>query len=550
MNSRFHSPAGLALALCLFATLPARAADEAQFLRLSTRARAQTAKGSDEWRIVERTAAIEPARTAIVICDMWDTHTCSNSARRVAEMAPRMNEVVKKARGQGAFIIHCPSDTMKFYEGTPGRKLAQAAPKVEPKVPLQRWCYLDKTKEAALPIDDSDGGCDADTQWPKGKPYPWTRQIATIEIKDGDAITESAEAYYLMRERGITNVIVMGVHLNMCVLGRPFSVRQMVAQGQNVFLVRDMTDTMYNPRRAPYVPHCVGNDLMVEHVEKYWCPTIASTAFVGGEEFRFKEDVRPHVVFLIGEDEYKTWETLPPFVTNELAWRGMRVSIIQQSADDKHRFPGFTEAMRDASLLFVSTRRRALPKEQLDLVRAHLAAGKPLIGIRTANHAFDPRGKDAERGDAWPTFGSDVIACTYNSHWGAGPKTTIEVAKDAAAHELLTGIDPARLTGNGSLYRVSPLKPAAKPLLIGSIPDKRAEPVAWTYTYGPNNARIFYTSLGHAEDFAQPAFRRLLLNAVLWSVRERIPPQTATPPSRAAGPARNSVAFGFSRNPN
>ncbi|HCP13998.1 MAG TPA: protein-signal peptide and transmembrane prediction, partial [Planctomycetaceae bacterium] len=69
----------------------------------------------------------------------------------------------------------------------------------------------------------------------------WTRQHPAIQIAAGDAITDSAEAFYLMKQRGIKNVIVMGVHTNMCVLGRPFSIRQMVLQGQNVVLMRDMT---------------------------------------------------------------------------------------------------------------------------------------------------------------------------------------------------------------------------------------------------------------------------------------------------------------------
>jgi hypothetical protein len=93
-----------------------------------------------------------------------------------------------------------------------------------------------------------------------------------------------------MRQRGIENVIVCGVHLNMCVLGRPFAIRQLVRQGLHVALVRDLTDTMYNPERPPYVSHFQGTRLMIGHVEKYWCPTIASTALLGGEEFRFRGD--------------------------------------------------------------------------------------------------------------------------------------------------------------------------------------------------------------------------------------------------------------------
>jgi nicotinamidase-related amidase len=229
----------------------------------------------------------ESRKTALIICDMWDTHTCPNAAARVGEMAPRVNAVAKALREKGALIIHCPSDTLKFYDGTPQRKLAQSAPVVEPKVPLQRWYFLDKTKEPALPIDDSDGGCDSATTWKKGDPYPWTRQHPAIEIAEGDAITESAEAYYLIRQRGIDQVLICGVHLNMCVLGRPFGIRQLRAQGLNVMLLRDLTDTMYNPAKPPFVSHFEGTELMVQHVEKHWCPTITSAAILGGTPFSF-----------------------------------------------------------------------------------------------------------------------------------------------------------------------------------------------------------------------------------------------------------------------
>ncbi len=517
----------LRLCAALLVVLSTQRAEAANAFQLPLRSQTETAKGGGVWQSAERTVSWDATKTAVVICDMWDKHTCAGATRRVAEMAPRMNELVKQARSQGGLIIHCPSDTMKFYEGTPQRKLAQSAPKVETQIPLQRWCSLDQTKEAPLPIDDSDGGCDTDSPRPKGAPYPWTRQIATIEIHDGDAITDSAEAYYLMRQRGITNVIVMGVHLNMCVLGRPFSIRQMVNQGQNVVLVRDLTDTMYNPRRAPYVAHCVGNDLMVDHVERFWCPTTSSVAFLGGNEFRFAEDQRAHVVMLIGEDEYKTWETLPALAKENLTWRGLRVSVIEQDAANKHRFPGLTAALRDADVLLVSLRRRALAKAELAAVRAHLAAGKPLVGIRTASHGFAPRREDQAEGEAWMTFDPEVLGGNYAGHHGHGPKTTIRSAPGAENHDLLTGVNMNDLIGNGSLYRVSPLKEAAQPLLIGSIEGKPAEPVAWTHTYGEKKARIFYTSLGHPDDFANANFRRLLLNAIQWSLGQPVLPKEA-----------------------
>ena len=168
------------------------------------------------------------------------------------------------------------------------RKLAQQAPKVETKIPLQRWCYIDSKNEAPLPVDDSDGGCDCEPQCKTRT--AWKRQIATIEIKEGDAITDNAEAYYLMKQRGVKNVIVMGVHLNMCVLGRPFSIRQMIYQDQNVVLMRDLTDTMYNPRMSPFVSHFSGNRLVTQHVERHWAPTITSSDFTGKPEFKFKND--------------------------------------------------------------------------------------------------------------------------------------------------------------------------------------------------------------------------------------------------------------------
>jgi hypothetical protein len=122
---------------------------------------------------------------------------------------------------------------------------------------------------------------------------PWTRQIATLEILPDDALTDNGqETWNLLQQRGIQNVILCGVHLNMCVLGRPFAIRQQVYLGKNVALMRDMTDTMYNPDRPPGVDHFTGTDLVVEHVEKHWCPSFTSSDITGNKPFRFKEDTR------------------------------------------------------------------------------------------------------------------------------------------------------------------------------------------------------------------------------------------------------------------
>jgi nicotinamidase-related amidase len=275
------NPRLVSLLAFLCTTLASIAAEP---LRLPLRLR-----GKDDGQTREEVKQWDAAKTALVICDMWDTHTCPNAATRVGEMAPRVDAVVSSLRARGVLIIHCPSDTMKFYEGTSQRRLAQAAPVVASKIPLQRTMRLDPTREAPLPIDDSDP-CDCARTWKQGDPYPWTRQHAAIGIAEGDAVTDSAEAYYLMRQRGIEQVLICGVHLNMCVLHRPFAIRQLVTQGMEVALLRDLTDTMYNPAQRPYVSHFEGTRLMVEHVEKYWCPSTTSAAILGGKPFHFKDD--------------------------------------------------------------------------------------------------------------------------------------------------------------------------------------------------------------------------------------------------------------------
>ena len=241
----------------------------------------------------------DPQETAMIICDMWDQHWCKSATRRVAEMAGPLNETIKAARAKGVLIIHAPSSVTEFYAGTSARELARNAPQsVLPDSPLAKegwetgWCLLEPEREGALPIDDSDGGGSCDGIKCEVR-SPWSRQIETIEIKEGDALTDDGrETWNVLEDRGIENVILAGVHLNMCVLGRPFGIRQMVRTGKNVALMRDMTDTMYNPEQSPGVDHFTGTDLMIAHVETNWCPSITSVEFTGGEAFRFPRDVR------------------------------------------------------------------------------------------------------------------------------------------------------------------------------------------------------------------------------------------------------------------
>src|SRR3982751_2665659 len=239
---------------------------------LSLRARRRTKEAGASEKVVQWPVA----RTAIIICDMWDAHTCAMSAQRVGLMAPRMNQVVSAARSLGVMIIHSPSDTMNFYEGTPWRERMRQAPMAASPFPIINRCPRIPEEERNFPIDDSAGGCDDPVLKPEtGPPYPWTRENPAIDIVGFDGVSESGqEIYNFCKQEGIDRVVLMGVHTNICILNRGFGIRQMTRLGFNIVLVRDLTDAMYDPRTRPFVSHARGTELIVEHIETMWCPSI------------------------------------------------------------------------------------------------------------------------------------------------------------------------------------------------------------------------------------------------------------------------------------
>jgi hypothetical protein len=158
----------------------------------------------------------------------------------------------------------------------PQRERAEHAPIVTPPVPITvRW--IDRSREPELPIDDSDGGCDDEPPSSPGRSLPWKRQHPAIAIAEQDIISDNGgEIYNVLMGSRLKNIFVTGVHTNKCILVRSFGIEQMVMLGMNVVLVRDLTDSLYNPRMPPVVSHDRGTELVVEHIEKYWCPSIAS----------------------------------------------------------------------------------------------------------------------------------------------------------------------------------------------------------------------------------------------------------------------------------
>ena len=230
------------------------------------------------------------------------------------------------------------------------------------------------------------------------------------------------------------------------------------------------------------------------------------------------ENDPPHIVMLIAESEYATEESLSAFTKEKL--QDFRVTSLFADSNDRNSLVG-TEAIESADLLIVSVRRRTLPKGQLDRVRRHVAAGKPVIGIRTASHAFSLRGKETPQGRAvWPEFDLQVFGGHYTNHHGNSLQTTIDLVNRpvAADSTLLRGLAaslPAE--SQGSLYRVSPVAGSADILLMGRVQGAEPEPVAWTYRRA-DGGKSFYTSLGHRGDFRGDVMPKLLENAIEWAL--------------------------------
>jgi type 1 glutamine amidotransferase len=231
----------------------------------------------------------------------------------------------------------------------------------------------------------------------------------------------------------------------------------------------------------------------------------------------FAADTRKKLVMLIAEHEYETATTLPEFAARHLAKDFRVVTITGSLAPGVTAFDGVND-LADADVLLVSVRRRTPPKAQLEVIRRHVAAGKPVVGIRTASHAFAlSRGQKLAEGNAeWAQFDAEVIGGNYSNHHGKGPPTRVTATDaNASKHPILKGVT-LPFESESSLYRNTPLKPGAKPLLTGTIPGKDPEPLAWTFSR-PGGGRTFYTSLGSPSDFKNPAFVTLLRNGLLWA---------------------------------
>jgi len=215
----------------------------------------------------------------------------------------------------------------------------------------------------------------------------------------------------------------------------------------------------------------------------------------------------PTVVLVSGEDEYHSAETLPAFA-KFLQTNCHFKTVYLERKPKPDTIPGL-EALERADLLILFARRMTLPDEQLKAFQKYFESGRPIIGLRTASHAFQN----------WLMFDHQVLGGNYQNHYGKDLTPQVQINPAANGHPILHGV-PEKFTSAGSLYRNTPLQSNAVLLLTGAIPD-HTEPVAWTHDY--KGARVFYTSLGHPDDFHDPAFRTLLVNSIYWALKQPVP---------------------------
>jgi len=230
---------------------------------------------------------------------------------------------------------------------------------------------------------------------------------------------------------------------------------------------------------------------------------------------------KPLVVFLVNEepDNYEAHRTIPEFAKELHEKHGFRCKVLQGEGDfGAFRFPEF-DVLKQADLVVVFFRRCALPKEQMALIREHLKAGKPLVGIRTANHAFSTKVKVAEGHEMWWEFVPEVLGCENRGYGKEKLGVDAAVVAEVADHEILKGVDPQKWHSEGSLYLVKPLVDKKATVLLTGSAGGKTEPIAWTRMC--DKSRVFYTSLGYPSDFDLPQCRRLLTNGIRWALNDK-----------------------------
>lgn len=209
-----------------------------------------------------------------------------------------------------------------------------------------------------------------------------------------------------------------------------------------------------------------------------------------------------HIHFISGSEEYQSEHSLE-ILQRELEEEFSQIRVTASWGEDAGDHLPEIDLLADADLLLVFTRRMTLPEDQLAYILRHVEDEKPVLGIRTASHAFQ----------GFLELDAQVFGGNYDGHGGDEP-VRLYFAEGTEDHPILRDV---RLWDRpGKIYHNPDLGPETEILLFGEGLESGAnEPVAWTNRYG-TNGRAFYTSMGLVEDFENESFIRLLINAISW----------------------------------
>lgn len=249
---------------------------------------------------------------------------------------------------------------------------------------------------------------------------------------------------------------------------------------------------------------------------------------------------KPHAVFLLGTLHYSPELTMPVFA-KELERFGFRTTLVRGEGDPEKKTENVLPnigVLKDADVVIFFSRFMKLPDSEWQAIEDYLKSGKPVIGLRTANHSFK-YAKDHPRFEWNDGFGRRALGTPYIVHQSS--ETEIAVVAENVGHPIMTHVTKRKWVSPGTLY-LARLEKGCLPLVTGSgkgrsrllkksfgeiqVKEFETAPVAWAWK-NEWGGKSFYTSFGHPGDFAEESFNRMLLNSICWAVDRPLPPKDA-----------------------
>ena len=253
------------------------------------------------------------------------------------------------------------------------------------------------------------------------------------------------------------------------------------------------------------------------------------------------------IVFVVGDQEYRSEEYMPALARILAERHGFECTVLfeinKQTGDIDattiDNIPGLA-ALRSADLMILFTRWIELPDDQMKEIVDYTNSGRPIVGLRTASHPFNyKKHKDSvyakyshDNKEFEGGYGRQVMGETWIRHYGKHQEESTRgvIAPGMEDHPILRGVKD--IWGASDVYAITTLSGDSKPLVLGQVlagmepssPPNTAKtltPVAWVKTYTGDSGkgdRVFMTTMGHALDFTNEGFRRMMVNACYWAV--------------------------------